>query len=182
MYERPKPKGKGQAYFSASYHLYPTFTPSSYVTWKRASPAAIRFHGSFVCVNRACGGLTIVGCGRSASLRGNVTGSLPLGFDSAEQNTRDRVRTFAACVPCFEDRADLSGPWHGHRACRFRATTTVCGFAAATFAIRFILMFGKRKAVEIHPFTFPLISEDDCDIGVLRQSAAAAAGSDPESN
>ena len=33
-----------------------------------------------------------------------------------------------------------------------------------------ILMFGKRQAVEVHPFTFPLISEHDCDIGALRQS------------
>src|SRR5580700_1601425 len=142
VYDSPYPNGNRTAFFSASYHLYPTFNPSSYFTLNVgfASPVFITA-ASPVCPGP---GFTKCGCGKSTSFWGNVIGSFALGFTSP-------LKMFTTAS------APLLPPYHASKtaptlsshgmvtAVPVSSTTIVFGFAAATCSINSSCFTGSDK-------------------------------------
>src|SRR5438067_1607872 len=125
-------------------------------------------------------GLTTVGCGRSASLLGNVTGSLALGLTSPK---RMLATASEPALPANQaSRIALTWPTQGMvTGPPDSTTTTVCGLAAATLAMRLSWWSGRARLSRSMPSlshwcTKTMATSDDF------ARAAAAAGSEPELN
>src|SRR5271165_5805574 len=90
------------------------------------------------------GGLITVVCGRSATLRGNVMGSLALGFTSPNKMF---ATASAPLLPAYQtSRTALTLSIHGMvTAVPVSNTTIVLGLAAATCAIKSSWLSGRDK-------------------------------------
>src|SRR5580700_1716761 len=142
VYESPYPNGNRTAFFSVSYHLYPTCNPSSYFTLNVgfASPVFITA-ASPVCPGP---GWVSFGCGNSASLFGKVIGNFALGFASPFKMSTTASAPLLPPYHASKTAPTLSS--HGMvTAVPVSSTTIVFGFAAATASINSSCFTGSDK-------------------------------------
>src|SRR5207248_5165695 len=155
VYDRPYPNGNSGAMPVASYHRYPTLSPSEYWTWLFAPG-----HCAGVCA------------GTSARLRGNVTGSLPDGLTSPNSTS---AMALPSSWPLYQaSRTPPALSTHGMVTAEpVCSTTTVRGFAPATAEMRSFCVPGRAMSARSPPSPLELLANTTAT-SAFRAAATAA--------